>query len=406
MKIAKVDVESLAFPDPPVFNSWGLHEPLALRTMVRIELDDGTVGWGEGSYGLLNDLDTRALTEALCGLNPLETEVLLQRLTAVSGGAAPRALLGAFSPLEVACLDAAGHRLGVRVVDLLGGAVRDSVEFSAYLFYKWAAHPGQQPDRFGEALDPAGIVTQARKLVDEYGFSSLKLKAGVRPPDEEIAALDALAEEFPGLPLRIDPNGAWTVPTTVSVMEKLGGRLEYLEDPVLGIDGMAEVRRRTGALLATNMCVVERSQIKEGFDKDAVQIVLSDHHYWGGLRRTQQLAATCQDFGVGVSMHSNSHLGISLAAMTAVAATIPNIDYACDTHYPWNCESDIVRPGTFAFDAGSLPVLPGPGLGVEIDEDKLAELRENFRRAGRTSRDDTGYLRRFVPDFDGTRPRF
>lgn len=406
MKIAKLDVEALAFPDPPVFNSWGLHEPLALRTVVRLELDDGTVGWGEGSYGLLNKLDARSVTEAALGLDPLQTEVLLQRLTALAPDAAPRALLGAFAPLEVACLDAAGRRLGARVVDLLGGAVRESVEFSAYLFYKWAGHPGQDPDRFGQALTPVEIVNQARKLVDEYGFSSLKLKGGVQPPEEEIAALDALRAEFPDLPLRIDPNGAWTIETTVAVMEQLGDRLEYLEDPVLGIDAMAEVRRRTGALLATNMCVVERSQIKEGFDKDAVQIVLSDHHYWGGLRRTQQLASTCQDFGVGVSMHSNSHLGISLAAMTSVAANVPNIDYACDTHYPWNVESDIVRPGTFTFERGALPVPQAPGLGVEIDEDRVAELRENFQRAGRTGRDDTGYLRQFVPDFKGDRPRY
>ena len=85
-----------------------------------------------------------------------------------------------FSPFEVACLDIQGKAAGLPVADLLGGAVRDEVPFSAYLFYKWAGHPGQQPDELGEALDPDGIVAQARRLVDAYGFTALKLKgAGV-----------------------------------------------------------------------------------------------------------------------------------------------------------------------------------------------------------------------------------
>lgn len=406
MKIARIEVISIAFDDPPLFNSWGLHEPLALRTIVRIELDDGVIGWGEGSYGLLNSLDQQRLADAVRGMNPLATDALLGRLAALAPEAPTMALLRAFSAIEVACLDAAGRRLGVRVVDLLGGAVRDRIDFSAYLFYKWAGHPGQDPDEWGEGFDAAGIVGQARRMVERYGFGSLKLKSGVQPPEQEMEVLDALHRAFPSLPLRVDPNGAWTVDTAVQMIDKLGDKLEYMEDPVLGIDQMAEVRRRTGAVLATNMCVVQRSQIKEGFDKDAVQIVLSDHHYWGGLRRTQQLAATCDAFGVGVSMHSNSHLGISLAAMVAVAANVPNIGYACDTHYPWNCDSDIVRPGTFTFVDGALPVPEGPGLGIEVDEDRLAVLREKFVAAGRTERDDTGYLRRFVPEFDGTRPRF
>src|SRR5690606_17155984 len=109
------------------------------------------------------------------------------------------------------------------------------------------------PDTFGEALDPAGVVAQARTLVDAYGFTALKLKAGVFRPEAECEAIEALRAEFPGLPLRIDPNGAWTVETSVAVAERLDGIVEYLEDPTPGIDGMAAVRNRTGTPLATNM---------------------------------------------------------------------------------------------------------------------------------------------------------
>lgn len=110
---------------------------------------------------------------------------------------------------------------------------------------------------------------------------------------------------------------------------------------------MAEVATRSGVPLATNMCVTTFDEIRDAFTRGAVQVVLSDHHYWGGLRNTQQLAAICRTFGVGVSMHSNTHLGISLAAMTQVAATVPDLHHACDSHYPWQSEDVLTERLTF-----------------------------------------------------------
>ncbi|CAM5677686.1 glucarate dehydratase OS=Streptomyces fumanus OX=67302 GN=gudD PE=3 SV=1 [Streptomyces fumanus] len=158
--------------------------------------------------------------------------------------------LSVVSGFEVACLDALGQSLGLPVHALLGGKVRDTVEYSAYLFYKWARHPEGvpgEPDDWGAALDPAGVVEQARRFTERYGFTSYKLKGGVFPPQEEIAAVRALAEAFPGRPLRLDPNGAWSVETSLKVAAELGDVREYLEDPALGTPAMAEVaalRRR------------------------------------------------------------------------------------------------------------------------------------------------------------------
>lgn len=83
---------------------------------------------------------------------------------------------------------------------------------------------------------------------------------------------------------------------------------------------MATVAGRTPTPLATNMCVVSFDDLAPAVAQGAVGIVLSDHHFWGGLRRCGQLSAICETFGLGMSMHSNSHLGISLAAMTHLAA--------------------------------------------------------------------------------------
>jgi glucarate dehydratase len=240
-------------------------------------------------------------------------------------------------------------------------------------------------------------VAQARTFKDRYGFTSFKLKGGVFPPDEEIAAVRALAEAFPGHPLRLDPNGAWSVETSLKVAKELGDVLEYLEDPTLGTPAMAEVSAGTDVPLATNMCVTTFGEIKEAFTKDAVQVVLSDHHYWGGLRKTRELAAICAAFGVGVSMHSNTHLGISLAAMTQVAATVPNLHHACDSHYPW--QSEDVLTERVVFDRGRVAVSDASGLGVALDRDELERLHRRWAEddGSLRDRDDAAAMRTGEP---------
>jgi glucarate dehydratase len=303
-----------------------------------------------------------------------------------------------YSPFEVACLDLQGRAAGVPVSDLLGGAVRDRVPFSGYLFYKWTGHPDGEPDAWGEALDPDQVVAQARRMVDGWGFGSLKLKGGVLPPGDECEAVEALRAAFPALPLRLDPNGAWTVETSLSVADRLAGVVEYLEDPTPGIEDMARVSAGTDVPLATNMCVIAMEHLPPAIAADAVQIVLSDHHLWGGLRRSALLAGITETFGLGLSMHSNSHLGVSLAAMTHLAAATRNLTYACDTHYPWKTQ-DLIVPGVLEFEDGALTVPTTPGLGVELDRDALALLHEQYLTCGVRRREDTVYMRSIEPGF-------
>jgi len=177
-----------------------------------------------------------------------------------------------FSPFEVACLDIQGKAAGVPVSELLGGRVRDNVQFSAYLFYKWAGHPGEPHDVYGEALDSAGLVKQAKTIIDEYGFKAIKLKGGVFPPAQEVEAIRELHKAFPGIPLRLDPNAAWTVDTSIWVAEELDGIVEYLEDPAPDIEGMAAVAKKASMPLATNMAVVAFSHLPSSILQNAVQV--------------------------------------------------------------------------------------------------------------------------------------
>ncbi|MFL6109805.1 MAG: glucarate dehydratase family protein [Catenulispora sp.] len=421
LRITDVTITPVALKDPPLLNSSGAHEPFALRSIVEVHTDAGLTGIAEayGDDATLALLD-RAASD-LAGVDVFDLNELSRRIAvAVSGVAAssPTELIGAASgdktvaqavaAYEVACFDLQGRATGRRVVDLLGGAVRERVDFSAYLFYKWAEHPGNfDIDPWGAALDPDGIVKQARRMVALYGFRSLKLKGGVFAPEEEIEAVRALRREFPDRPVRLDPNANWSVDTSLRVAEALAGELEYLEDPTPGIPGMAEVAAKTSLPLATNMCVTGFAEIPEAVRLGAVQVILSDHHFWGGFRATQALAGICQTFGLGLSMHSNTHLGISLAAMAQVAAATPNLTYALDTHTPWKWESeDVVLGGGPAFVDGAVTLPAGPGLGVELDRDAVARLHEQYLTCGVRRRDDVGWMRRVRPEWTGERPRF
>ncbi|MES5821204.1 glucarate dehydratase family protein [Streptomyces sp. RG80] len=413
LTITDVRLTPILVADPPLLNTQGVHQPYTPRLIVEVETADGVTGVGE-TYGDTKYLElARPFAEKLvgrqvCDLNGLFTaaEDVVVDSSRVSGQVdvgglrgvqtADKLRLSVVSGFEVACLDAWGKAVGMPVHALLGGKVRDAVEYSAYLFYRWADHPAGvacEKDDWGAAVDPAGVVAQARLFTERYGFTSFKLKGGVFPPSEEIAAVRALAEAFPGHPLRLDPNGAWSVPTSLKVAAELGDVLEYLEDPALGTAAMAEVSAGTAVPLATNMCVTTFAEIKEAFAKDAVQVVLSDHHYWGGLRNTQQLAAICRTFGVGVSMHSNTHLGISLAAMTHVASTVPNLHHACDSHYPWQTEDVLTERLTF--EGGAVAVSDAPGLGVSLDPDKVRVLHQRWLDddGGLRERDDAAAMR-------------
>jgi glucarate dehydratase len=425
-KITDVVVTPVAVLDPPLLNASGVHQPYQLRAVIEVRTDAGVTGLSE-AYGDDPTLaNLRKAAPAVIGLSVFDLNGLTRNIALALAGITPSTLtelvgraslqktvgqtIGAF---EVACYDAQGKATGQRVCDLLGGAVREEVPYSAYLFYRWAKHPDgatgpdYEDDDWGDALDPQGIVEQARRLVDTYGFGSLKLKGGVFAPDAEADAIEALRAAFPEHPLRLDPNANWSVRTSKRIAPRLEGLLEYLEDPTAGNPGMAEVARATSLPLATNMCVTAFEEIPEAVALDSVKVVLSDHHYWGGYRASLKLAGICETFGWGMSMHSNTHLGISLAAMTHLAAAVPNLTYACDTHSPWTRE-DVVQPGALNWNkaTGALAVPGDCGLGVELDHDALEKLNRQYEDCGIRVRDDLSAMRLAEPGWERLKPRF
>jgi glucarate dehydratase len=406
MNIVDMRITPIAIADPPLLNIAGLHAPYALRTVIELVSEDGITGaaethGGERLRSAFEEIKADVIGRSAWDIARLTGEIT-QRFSQSTRAAS---MVG--SALEVAALDLVGKALGVPVAELLGGRVRDAVPFSAYLFYKLAGGGGEgddeRADRYGEALDPAGVVAQAKAFIADYGFQSIKLKGGVFPPDQEIAAMRALSEALgPGTPLRIDPNGGWTAETAIRVGRELRGILEYLEDPASTMADMSATRAALVAdenemPLATNMVVTDWAHIPEAVATDAVQVILADHHYWGGLRAITHLGKLAQTFGLGLSMHSNSHLGLSLLAMTHVAAATPNLTYAADTHYPWQDAADeILEGGRVPIIDGKVAVPKAPGLGATLDQDALARGKERYERCSYRERDDRTPMRQRV----------
>ena len=434
MKIKDFRVHSIAIADPPLRSSYGLHAPYALRTILELENEEGVIGINETYGGEAQAAALLALKKVIIGADPfrltgsLNPEMKSKRngqdgsQTYLVPGENPLDETSrTYAAIEVACLDLIGKSIGVPVCDLIGGRVRDKVPFSAYPFYKHAGGGGDgkdlRDDEYGEALSPDTLVAQVKQMITKYGFQSVKFKAGVLDPEVEVETVKLMFKEFgPSVPLRIDPNSAWTVDKSVEVGKALSRELSgggYLEDPTAGLDGMAAVRKRlleagVKVPLASNVAVTSFKDIPVSVSMDAVQIILCDHHYWGGMRQVQHLAKMAETFNIGLSMHSNSHLGISLMAMAHVAAATPHLTYACDTHYPWQSAKDeVVLGGKIPIKDGCVTITDKPGLGVELDYDQLHRGKERYQNFPYRKRDDAAEMRKHVdPTWKRVLPRW
>lgn len=405
LTITELRVTPIALPDPPLLAASGCHGPYYLRNVVELVADGGVVGIGETTGGA-------RVTEAL---EKTKQHIVGQNAFAYRrfAGAMNEA---AYAAIEVACLDACGKATGRRLCELLGGPVREEVEFAAYLFYRYAAdHPklladprvcddrGSGPealDAYGEVRTPEAMGRLAEQFRDRFGFRVFKLKGGVLPPDVELDSMRVLRERLGKKALlRIDPNARWKPETAVRIGKQLADvSLEYYEDPVAGQEAMAEVRTLTGLPTSTNMCVTRYQHIPDALRLHPVDVVLCDHHYWGGMAGCLSLGPISEPAGWKLSQHSNSHAGVTMAAMIHLAASLPQLTYASDTHYPWLVDkAEIIAGGKLPIRGGKMQIPKSPGLGVELDRDQLARAHEIYRRSGMKQRDDAGTMQRVEP---------
>ncbi|MDO0974502.1 enolase C-terminal domain-like protein [Mycolicibacterium frederiksbergense] len=435
--VTEMRVVPIAGHDSMLLNLSGAHGPFFTRNLVILRDSDGNTGVGEvpGGAAIQATLeDARPLVEGrgIGAYNAVLADIRRAFADRDAGGRGAqtfdlRITVHAVTAVESAMLDLLGRHLGVSVAALLGdGQQRDRVQALGYLFfvgdrtrtdlaYRSPADEDSGADdwlriRHEEAMTPEGVVRLAEAARERYGFRDFKLKGGVLPAADESKAVIALADRFPDARITLDPNGGWLLADAITTCRELTGVLAYAEDPVgpeggfSGREVMAEFKRATGLPTATNMIATDWREMGHAIRSGAVDIPLADPHFWT-MSGSVRVAQLCDAWGLTWGSHSNNHFDVSLAMFTQVAAAAPGDITAIDTHWIWQDGQRITKQPYRIVD-GYLDVPAAPGLGVELDEERVAAAHELYLAEGLGARDDAVAMQYLVPGwrFDSKRP--
>jgi glucarate dehydratase len=382
MKYPKiVDIRATTVTVPlhaPLRHSNGAHWGRFVRTLVEVETDDGLIGLGEmGGGGESAESAFRQLKTYLIGHNPFELEAMRFKICNPTASLYNnRTQLHA--ALEFACLDIMGKFLNVPVYDLLGGKVRDHVGFASYLFFRY---PNAQTGA-GEVRTVDQLVAEAKALKASHGFTAHKLKGGVFHPDYELEAFRAMAHAVGPDSVRYDPNAALSAEAAIRfglAIEDLNN--DYFEDPTWGLNGMRRVREKVRIPLATNTVVINFEQLATNVRDPAVDVILLDTTFWGGIRPCVKAAGVCETFQTGIAVHSSGELGVQLATMLHLGAVVPNLAFKADAHYH-HLVDDVIVGGLMPYKNGEIAVPKGPGLGVTLDRERVGRYAELYKSLG------------------------
>jgi glucarate dehydratase len=379
MLIRDIRATTVTVPlEAPLRHANGCHWGRFVRTIVEVETDNGLIGLGEmGGGGESAEAVFRAMKEYLIGRDPARIEEM-RFLIANPTASLYNNRTQVLAALEFACLDILGQAWKAPVCDILGGRLRDAVPFASYCFFRY---PNPRTGE-GEVRTIEQMVEHARCLKQRHGFTTHKFKGGVFHPDYELEVYKALAAAFPGDSLRFDPNGVLSTEQAIRFGQAIEGlRNDYLEDPVYGMNGMRRTREMVRVPLATNTVVVNFEQLAANALNTAVDVILLDTTFWGGIRACVKAAGICEAFQLGIAVHSSGELGIQLATMLHLGAVIPNLSFAADAHYH-HLTDDIIEGGLMRYENGAIAVPSGPGLGVRLNREKLREYSELYRRLG------------------------
>ncbi|MFD8042415.1 enolase C-terminal domain-like protein [Streptomyces chartreusis] len=433
--VTRFSVYPVAGRDSMLLNLSGAHAPYFTRNVLVLEDSEGRTGLGEVPGG---EKITRTLRDAeplVVGARVGDYKNVLRAIGATfadrdAGGRGAqtfdlRTTVHAVTAVESALLDLLGQHLEIPVAALLGdGRQRDAVRVLGYLFYvgdpdrtdlDYVRAPGADVEwyrvRHEEALTPEAIVRQAEATYDHYGFRDFKLKGGVLAGEEEVKAVTALKERFPDARITLDPNGAWSLREAVELCRPLLGTLAYAEDPC-GAEGgysgreiLAEFRRATGLPTATNMIATDWRQLTHALALQSVSIPLADPHFWT-MQGSVRVAQLCNAMGLTWGCHSNNHFDISLAMMAHCGAAAPGEYNALDTHWIWQEGRERLTVEPPRITGGEVAVPDTPGLGVDLDMDRLLAAHELYQDKALSGRDDAVGMRYLVEGwtFDAKRP--
>ncbi|MFZ6655388.1 glucarate dehydratase [Undibacterium sp. TJN19] len=430
-RIVSMRVVPVAGHDSMLLNLSGAHGPYFTRNIIILTDSAGHTGVGEVPGGEKIRQTLEDARELLIGKPISQYNAILNQARAAfadrdAGGRGLqtfdlRIAVHAVTALEAALLDLAGQFLGVPVAALLGeGQQRNAVEMLGYLFYigdrkatdlPYLAAPSGSADDPGDwlrlrheaAMTPEAVVRLAEAAYQRYGFNDFKLKGGVFRGEVEMEAITALAERFPDARITLDPNGGWLLKDAIRLCRDKHELLAYAEDPCGAENGysgrevMAEFRRSTGLLTATNMIATDWREMRHAISLQSVDIPLADPHFWT-MQGSVRVAQMCHEWGLTWGSHSNNHFDISLAMFTHVAAAAPGKITAIDTHWIWQ-DGQALTKHPLQIEGGMVQVPTRPGLGVDLDMEAVEAAHQLYLRMGLGARDDAVAMQYLIPNW-------
>ncbi|WP_343618000.1 enolase C-terminal domain-like protein [Ralstonia sp.] len=450
-RVTEMQVIPVAGRDSMLLNLCGAHAPFFTRNLVILKDNAGRTGVGEvpGGEGIRRALERviplvvgqsigrtngvlNSIRQALAGGGNAAHQATVHQVTSASEAAVLRQpheinlrMDNVITAVEAALLDLLGQFLEVPVAELLGaGQQRDSAPMLAYLFYVGDRRKTDLPYldgasgvddwlrlRHEAAMTPAAIARLAEAATERYGFADFKLKGGVMPGAEEMEAIAAIKARFPQARVTLDPNGAWSLNEAIALCKGQGHLLAYAEDPCgpeagySGREVMAEFKRATGIPTATNMIATDWRQMGHAVQLHAVDIPLADPHFWT-MQGSVRVAQLCDEWGLTWGSHSNNHFDVSLAMFTHVAAAAPGNITAIDTHWIWQEAEERLTREPLRIHGGHVAVPERPGLGIEIDMDRVMAAHALYKTLGPGTRDDAMAMQYLVPGwtYDPKRP--
>ncbi|WP_140637336.1 glucarate dehydratase [Methylibium rhizosphaerae] len=432
--VTQYRVVPVAGRDSMLLNLSGAHAPFFTRNLVIATDSAGHTGVGEVPGGEKIRATLEDARHLVVGQPVGNHRAVMQQMAARfadrdAGGRGQqtfdlRTTIHAVTAVESALLDLLGQHMELPVAALLGeGQQRDRVEMLGYLFFvgdrRKTDLPYQgEPDapdawsrlRHEVAMTPEAVVRLAEAAHERYGFNDFKLKGGVLRGEEEVQAVTALHERFPKARVTLDPNGGWLLKDAIRLMRDMHGVVAYAEDPCGAEEGfsgrevMAEFRRATGLPTATNMVATDWRQMAHALALQSVDIPLADPHFWT-MAGSVRVAQSCRDWGLTWGSHSNNHFDVSLAMFTHVGAAAPGKVTAIDTHWIWQDGQGLTKE-PLQIRGGFVEVPKKPGLGIELDMDRVEAAHRLYMEHGLGARDDAIAMQYLVPGwkFDPKRP--
>jgi glucarate dehydratase len=372
MKITDVKADLINIPHRQAVTSASVRTSGLTKVIVQVHTSDGIIGLGEAPGNEeIRAAVLRVGESFLKGKDPFDIERIVEMMPGPHKGLyGPNSTVQ--SALEIALWDIMGQSVHRPVCELLGGRYRDRIQICAPIF-----------DTSGSSDPVMAQIESAQVAAQQFGFTAFKPKAGVGKPGSEVAVVAALRKALGDeVNIRVDPNGIWSVDESIRIARRMEEYdLEWLEDPVWGIEGTARLRSSIHTPIATNMFVRNFDQLPVAVRLNAVDVVLGDPRIWGSILATKKLAHACEGMALGFCMHSSSELGIAMAAKLHIAASTPNLVYAIDATC-WFHSGDIVAGWTPRVEGGMIAVPTSPGLGVALDNESLRRYKALHEQEG------------------------